>query len=887
MTVIIERAGCVGREHELAELEQRLVATRTSGAAAVLVLGDRGIGKTALLRAFVSTTGAPTRHAQAVAWERHEAGAVLRQLLRREPPLHPSHAADRLAAGLVEQPTLIVVDDAEVADDLSVDALRSVRHRHPEIPVLIVLSATHGAPRLSDLADDALRIEGLEASAIVELAALRGRVLPPSMAAALTRHTDGNPRDALALLDELPPARWIRPDRELPAPGYVRVEVTRALADAGPAGRALAEALAVLGPGAELGHAAALGALEDPLAALDDLRSSGLIDPRPIHEPRWRTPLIATAVLETMGARDAAEAHRRAAQIVTDPVAQMRHLAAATPVPDDHLAERITVLAIQRGEDGAWAQAADLFRDASRLTSDPAPRDERLIRSVDALVAAGDCAGAGALVSTVEGMRETPLRNAALAYLAIVRGRANEAEVRLRRAWEIVNATRDPATAALIAQRHVLHSLAQCRGADLIDWADRAIELAGPDSGAGIEAAAIRGLGFAVSGRFAEAQAAYSAVASMVRHGAQAQRVQMGHGWLGVLIDDPDEARSRLEGVTDPWVLGGSTRISLWALGWLARVQFLTGEWDLAMASVARGRLLAAGSGIVLVTPLLEWTAAEIHVLRGEWESASEAARAAEAEAQGYEIMRVPTLLARAHLAEARSDYAGVRRILAPFAQAGPGSSLAEPGIWPWADTLAGALIADGRLDEADQLLAPHERRAAEESHHSAQARLAAARGRWHGARGELDQARGSFDAALAQLDGLPLRYEQARVTFVYGQTLRRAGQRRDAEVMLATARDLWDALGARTRVEAADRELRAGGVRAPQGPRTPGELTPQEETVAQMVASGLSNREVAARLFISPKTVQFHLTRIYAKYGLRSRTELAARAAEHQEPHR
>ncbi|MER6979492.1 response regulator transcription factor, partial [Streptomyces carpinensis] len=103
----------------------------------------------------------------------------------------------------------------------------------------------------------------------------------------------------------------------------------------------------------------------------------------------------------------------------------------------------------------------------------------------------------------------------------------------------------------------------------------------------------------------------------------------------------------------------------------------------------------------------------------------------------------------------------------------------------------------------------------------------------------------------------------------------------------LATARDLWDALGARTRVEAADRELRAGGVRAPQGPRTPGELTPQEETVAQMVASGLSNREVAARLFISPKTVQFHLTRIYAKYGLRSRTELAARAAEQQEPHR
>nr|WP_277602072.1 helix-turn-helix transcriptional regulator [Nocardioides sp. KC13] len=81
--------------------------------------------------------------------------------------------------------------------------------------------------------------------------------------------------------------------------------------------------------------------------------------------------------------------------------------------------------------------------------------------------------------------------------------------------------------------------------------------------------------------------------------------------------------------------------------------------------------------------------------------------------------------------------------------------------------------------------------------------------------------------------------------------------------------------------VDAAERELRAGGVRAPRGQRGPVDLTPQEETVAEMVASGLSNREVAAQLFVSPKTVQYHLTRIYAKLGVRSRTELAAMAAE------
>ena len=78
---------------------------------------------------------------------------------------------------------------------------------------------------------------------------------------------------------------------------------------------------------------------------------------------------------------------------------------------------------------------------------------------MDALVAAGDCEGAAALVPAVESLRETPLRNAVLAYLAIVRGRATEAQVRLGRAWDIVNVERDPDTAALIAQRYVLHSL--------------------------------------------------------------------------------------------------------------------------------------------------------------------------------------------------------------------------------------------------------------------------------------------------------------------------------------------------------------------------------------------------------------------------------------------
>ncbi|MBB3088618.1 helix-turn-helix transcriptional regulator [Nocardioides albus] len=883
--MLIERAGCVGREEELVELASRLALTRASGSAAVLVLADPGLGKTALLRGLADRATTTSLKARAGAWEQDSPGAVLRQLLGEAAPADPVAASDlliaRAAAGAGEEPGLVLVDDADLADTRSLQAIASALRRHPDAPVLVVLTATRSTPFLGEIAAETVRIEGLDAAAVGELASLRGRVLHPAMAEVLTRHTAGNPRDAVALLDELPASSWARPDTQLPAPVHVREEVELALAGCGADGCALAEAFAILGEDASLAQAATLAGLEDPLSAVDALVAAGLVRTTSDHRPRWRTPLVGVAVLATMGARRAADAHQRAASIVDDEVRRARHLVAATPLPDAGLADEVARLAQRRGDEGAWAEAAALYRDSSRLTEDPVRRDDRLIRSVDALVAAGDGMGAAALVPIVESLRETPLRDAVLAYLAILRGRATEAEVRLKRAWDIVNADREPETAALIATRHVLHSLALCRGDELVTWADRAISLAGRDSAAGVEAAAIRGLGLAMAGRFEEAHEAYALAARRVGHSAQTQRVTMGRGWLDVLSDEPDEARSRLEGITDPRVLGGSTRISMWALAWLARVQFLTGEGDAALQTVAAGRALADESGIALVTPLLEWTATETHLLRGSWEEAARTARAAEVGAQGYEIMRVPALLARARIAEARSDFRAVLRILEPLAQASAGSALAEPAIWPWAETYAAALIAESRLEEADDFLRPHETRAREEEHRSAQARLATARGRWHGARGDLAGVRDTFDRALGLLDGMPLRYERARITFAYGQALRRAGRRRDAEALLSSARDLWDGLGALTYVDAAQRELRAGGVRAPRGQRGPVDLTPQEETVAEMVASGLSNREVAAQLFVSPKTVQYHLTRIYAKLGVRSRTELAAMAAE------
>ena len=275
-----------------------------------------------------------------------------------------------------------------------------------------------------------------------------------------------------------------------------------------------------------------------------------------------------------------------------------------------------------------------------RLTADPLLRDDRLTRSVDALVAAGDCMGRPRLVPAVESLRETPLRNAVLAYLAIL-----SVAARPKRRFGCAapgtsstpSVTRRPPRSSPSATSCT--RLARCRGEELVGWADRALALAGDDSPAGIEAAAIRGLGLATAGHLVEASAAYDALATRVRHGAQAQRVAMGHGWLQFSLDDVDGARSSLEGAVAMAQLGGSVRISLWALGWLARVQFLTGEWDQALHSVEQGRALAASSGIVLATPLLAWTAAQVHALRGSWEEAAATVRAADAVTQDYEIM--------------------------------------------------------------------------------------------------------------------------------------------------------------------------------------------------------------------------------------------------------
>jgi DNA-binding CsgD family transcriptional regulator len=203
------------------------------------------------------------------------------------------------------------------------------------------------------------------------------------------------------------------------------------------------------------------------------------------------------------------------------------------------------------------------------------------------------------------------------------------------------------------------------------------------------------------------------------------------------------------------------------------------------------------------------------------------------------------------------------------------GSGHEEPVIVPWAPDLAEAYARQGRERDARRVLARLERQAVCSA--SPVAAAAAAR-----CRGLLDD---DFDAAFADAlafdDRRPMPFERARTQLAFGRRLHRSGRRAEAREQLRAALEGFERLHADAWARQAEAELRAAGGRH----RPPGQddraLTPQERRVAAAVQRGASNRDIAADLFLSPKTVEFHLRQIYRKLDVHSRTQLVAALAE------
>ena len=737
---------------------------------------------------------APALRARGAAWETGHPYGVLSQLLGS-----PVDAADPVAAGSVlvealagDETTLVVVDDATWSDAESLQALSSAVHHHRDAALLVLLVSRTGDPTVPAATlrllsgHERLVVPPLDARGVRRLAAARGTHLHPSLADRLCRHTGGRPAHVLALLEELPPATWNEFDPQLPAPSAVAAEVAERLPTLSAAARSLVEAVAVLGTATTLAEATAVAGLDEPLPALDDAVRAGLlhtVEGRGVTLVEPADPMLAAAVLDTLGGARRAAVHTRAAEVVPEPARRLGHRVAASPLPDPLLADELEDLAGERAASGAWGEVAELLAQASRLTDDRRRREDLLARAADALVGAGDALGAAALVPELESLRETPLRNAVLGYLAVVRGRPSEAEARLRRAWDLVNVERDPDVAATVCQRWVLHGLGRCRGDDVVEWADRAISLAPAESPAAVEAAAIRGLGVAASGRPREALEAYARLAEQVGHGAQAQRISMGWGWLLLAEDDLDAAtaawsrRSR----RTTWEARPGSRCGPgpgWPVRSSRRAAGTTPSGRRRKASTSSNGRACGWSGRCSGGPRpRSWSCAARTTPPGR--CCAPPPRRDRATTRSCVFppasreRRTPRPTPTTPVWCAPS-----RRCASPGRRGRSTSPAPGPGL-TYSPTPSSSRAGWTRPTGCSH---PHEKLARERGHRSARARLGYARGRLQGAQGDIDAATATFDESLRLLEDLPLRYDRARVNFAYGQTLRRAGRRREAD---------------------------------------------------------------------------------------------------------
>ena len=202
-----------------------------------------------------------------------------------------------------------------------------------------------------------------------------------------------------------------------------------------------------------------------------------------------------------------------------------------------------------------------------------------------------------------------------------------------------------------------------------------------------------------------------------------------------------------------------------------------------------------------------------------------------------------------------------------------------DPAAFWWRPLQVWALIATGRLGDAESVLAAFESRAADRGESLALINAAWLRGSLAMARGELEEAERRLRKGCHACDGGPFPFHRGLLYLQHGRCLARLRRRKAAITAVRAADDVFSALAARPFTQAARAELTALGVRLRDGgdPDLPG-LTAQELRVARLVASGLSNRGAAAQLYVSPKTVEYHLASVFTKLGVSDRHQLTAR---------
>jgi DNA-binding CsgD family transcriptional regulator/tetratricopeptide (TPR) repeat protein len=900
--------GLLDRERERAALDGLLGDLRSGRGGALVVRGEAGVGKSALLE-YVAGAAADMRLARAVGVESemelafaglHLLCAPLLDRLEDLPGprrdalgvafgLRAGGAPDRFLVALAvltllsevagERPLLCVVDDAQWLDQASAQVLAFAARRLLAEPVGLIFAAREPGEQFRGLPD--LEVRGLPDKDARALLASAVRVrLDEQVWDRIVAETNGNP---LALL-ELP--RGLSPTQLAGGFGLVGVQAVPARIEQGFRDRLEAlpgdtRSLMLIAAAEPTGDPVlmwrAAGRLGITASAAEAAQADGLLEIG--ARVRFRHPLVRSAVYSSASLPQRRVAHQALAEVTDpgrDPDRRAWHLAAAAPGPDEGVAAELERSAGRAQARGGVAAAAAFLRRAVELTAEPARRSARALAAAQASLLAGALDAAADLLAMAAAGPLDELRQARVSLLrgqlAFASSMGGDAPALLVKAAQQL----EPLDAALARQTYLDAWAAalfagQFAGAGSLHEVSRAARSAPPPPGAPrLSDLLLDGLAVLVTEGRARA-------APMLRQAAR------------VFAEDEITVEEGLR------------------YGWLATTAAaMVWEDEYRHATVARQLQSVREAGLLAHLPLWVQTMAIMTAWRGDFAAA--ASLIAEAEAITAATGSGYARYAAVFLAGLRGAEAGARplieAVITDSRAAGQGvgvqwsqwvSAILYNSLGRYEEALAEAQQAAGQAPELNiSMWALAE--VIEAASRTGQTRLAAdALGRLAEATGtgpsdwgqgiyarcrallsDGQDAEGSYREAIGRLSRTQLRPELARAHLLYGEWLRREGRRADARAQLHTAHDMFDAIGMLAFAERGRRELLATGETVRK--RTAGthdQLTPQEAQIARMARAGLSNQEIAAELFLSARTVEWHLSKVFTKLEISSRRQL------------
>jgi ATP/maltotriose-dependent transcriptional regulator MalT len=413
-----------------------------------------------------------------------------------------------------------------------------------------------------------------------------------------------------------------------------------------------------------------------------------------------------------------------------------------------------------------------------------------------------------------------------------------------------------------------------------IEWGGRAIDGTVADSAVRAMARTAQAYGFAAGGRSSEGLAVLEFLPDSGNEVAvSATDALIMRGMLKLYVDD-------LKGsIADLGIAAARLRNGLPAtypvacLSHLSDAHFRRGDWDAAITHALLAIAWAQDADRPLDLSRAHARAAQVLASRGEWSSAQDHVRAARTAAERFpQVLPVAhAAMAAASLASAQGDVIGVLAATEPVRATGHLGVGGRPGIFNWRAMEASALIELGRLDEAETALGEFEAAIPKGGLASATLTLARCRGTLASANGDVTRADVEFARAHSMEPQVSMPFEHALIALDDGRRLRTIGNQAAAIAQLEKAHRISSDLGADPYVQACAKELAALQITvAPDSPATLLGLSRAELAVARLVATGLTNKEVANELYVSVKTVEYHLRNSYIKLDITSRRALA-----------